>query len=201
MGDLLLRGSKLPAAEEAAQEQVARLRELARELSEIAEVMENVRDVMSAPLKVTDESRSRRIPRESTIIEAQARSLLWLAEMFQKARKTRNECFPDGIFGETAWEILLDLFIWRLRGKRLSVTGALQGTTCPMTTGLRWLRVLERHNLIERERSVSDARRTWIDLTTDGYTRMARFLLKWGADLARLKPIETYERAEPGIDF
>ncbi|MFU7528886.1 MarR family transcriptional regulator [Qipengyuania sp. ASV99] len=81
---------------------------------------------------------------------------------------------PD-LFGEPAWDILLDLYIAEVEGKAVSVSSACIGSAAPPTTGLRWLGVLAENNLILREHDPEDQRRVLVRLTDSGLAAMDQF--------------------------
>lgn len=99
-----------------------------------------------------------------------------LARAAYQARRLRNEFFagPD-LFGEPAWDILLDLFINDSEGKSVPVTSACIGAAVPTTTALRWLSILEARGLVEREADGSDARRVFVRLTPKARASMTAY--------------------------
>lgn len=99
-----------------------------------------------------------------------------LARANYRDRRRRATVFADpSLFGEPAWDILLDLFIAAKDRKRLPVTSACIGAAVPATTALRWLTVLEEKGLIVRENDTNDARRVFVRLSTDGYEKMVAY--------------------------
>lgn len=105
-----------------------------------------------------------------------ARNHLALARQAYTLRRKRASIFgnPD-LFGEPAWDILLDLFIAQAEGKPVSVSSACIGSASPATTGLRWLGVLADEGLIVRENDAGDNRRVLVRLTPAGQAAMERF--------------------------
>jgi hypothetical protein len=101
--------------------------------------------------------------------------LILRAGELYRARRRRKRFFPPELFGEPAWDLLLDLFIARLRNKRVSVTSACYAADVPSTTALRWLGILADRNLIERFDSKTDQRVTWVRLTTYATNLMQQF--------------------------
>ncbi len=101
---------------------------------------------------------------------------LALARKAYSLRRKRASLFgnPD-LFGEPAWDILLDLFIAQGEGKQVSVSSACIGSASPPTTGLRWLGVLADAGLIVRENDPADHRRVLVRLTPAGTAAMERF--------------------------
>lgn len=104
------------------------------------------------------------------------RSYLALARRAYAFRRKRAVIFgnPD-LFGEPAWDILLDLYIAQAEGKPVSVSSACIGSAAPSTTGLRWLGVLADEGLVVRENDSNDNRRVLVRLTSVGLTAMERY--------------------------
>ncbi|MEQ5786722.1 winged helix-turn-helix transcriptional regulator [Erythrobacter sp. NFXS35] len=96
--------------------------------------------------------------------------------MAYSLRRKRAAIFGNPeLFGEPAWDILLDLFIAHGEDKPVSVSSACIGSAAPATTGLRWLGVLAEEGLIVRENDAQDNRRVLVRLTRAGVTAMERF--------------------------
>lgn len=152
--------SSAPAAE--ADDLAARLlHPLADELLAIAT---RLRDAASAP---GDQSPH---PQRSD------RRHLALARQAYTLRRKRAAIFGNPeLFGEPAWDILLDLYIAHGEGKPVSVSSACIGSAAPPTTGLRWLGVLADHGFVLRENDPEDHRRLLVRLTRSGITAMERF--------------------------
>lgn len=93
-----------------------------------------------------------------------------------KLRRRRDELFPPKIFFDPCWDILLDLYANELEGADVSVNGACLASTVPVSTALRWVKVLVRAGLVRRELDPNDKRRTFLRLTPDGRERMIRFV-------------------------
>lgn len=98
------------------------------------------------------------------------------ARKMYRNRRLRAQVFAeDALFGEPAWDILLDLYIAAHEGKPVPVTSACIGAAVPTTTALRWIAVLETRGLIAREADASDARRIFVRLTDPGKRMMAEY--------------------------
>lgn len=96
-------------------------------------------------------------------------------------RRRRSAIFEnDELFGEPAWDILLDLYIAHVESKAVSVSSACIGSAAPPTTGLRWLGVLSEQNLIIREHDPDDQRRVLVRLTERGLEAMDRYFASAG---------------------
>lgn len=94
-------------------------------------------------------------------------------------RRLRGDVFPfPGLFGEPAWDILLDLHIAGREQKPISVTSACIGAAAPTTTALRYLSRLEELSLVQRTGDPADRRRTLLQLTDKAASLMELYLLK-----------------------
>lgn len=99
-----------------------------------------------------------------------------MAKRTYAIRRKRSSIFgnPD-LFGEPAWDILLDLYVAHVEQKPVSVSSACIGSAAPPTTGLRWLGVLAEENLIVREQDPDDQRRVLVRLTERGVEAMETY--------------------------
>ena len=93
----------------------------------------------------------------------------------QRRRRTALVGSPD-LFGEPAWDILLDLYIACALGKPVSVSSACIASAAPPTTGLRWLSILQDEGLVQREKDPQDQRRINVRLTNGGIEKMEAYL-------------------------
>ncbi len=97
-------------------------------------------------------------------------------------RRTRTSVFGNPeLFGEPAWDILLDLYIAFVEDKPVSVSSACIGSAAPPTTGLRWLGVLAENDLVLREHDPEDQRRVLVRLTETGLAAMDEYFARAGA--------------------
>jgi hypothetical protein len=99
------------------------------------------------------------------------------AKQAYRNRRRREQVFGDAsLFGEPAWDIMLDLYVAAAQDKRIAVTSACIGSAVPATTALRWIKILEDRGLIEREVDEVDARRTFVRLSPRGCELMEEYL-------------------------
>lgn len=110
---------------------------------------------------------------------AKALSTNELAELIVGARTVRNRLFGSKLFGEPAWDILLDLYVTHGKGQSISVSSASLAGGTPATTGLRWLSTLDREGFIERRGDDIDQRRQFVSLSDHGVVQMDNFMTKF----------------------
>lgn len=91
-------------------------------------------------------------------------------------RKRREAAFGADLFGEPAWDILLDLFIQYVDRQKTSSTSAAVAARVPATTALRHLNSLIRRGLLVRHTSDHDLRLQYVGLTESGYLGMLDLL-------------------------
>jgi hypothetical protein len=104
------------------------------------------------------------------------RKLGELARCIYRSRRSRDRILPNELFGEPAWDLMLDLFASECEGRRISVTSACIAASVPPTTGLRWISVLITFGLVARDEDPADRRRAYIDLTPRGRSAMVEYL-------------------------
>ena len=87
-------------------------------------------------------------------------------------RKSRLDYFPDRLFADPAWDILLFMYAAKLAGRRSSVKDAVYGSNVPEATALRWIARLEDAGLCDRTADPLDRRRQFVGLTASGVKTM-----------------------------
>ncbi|MBB3358603.1 MULTISPECIES: winged helix DNA-binding protein [unclassified Novosphingobium] len=110
------------------------------------------------------------------LVDAEAESFR-IAKALYALRRRRDGVTPvKGLFGEPAWDILLDLYIAHKRGTELQVSSVCLEAGVPSTTILRWIARLEREGLLYRQADTGDLRRRYVRLTDDGLAMMRNIL-------------------------
>ena len=105
--------------------------------------------------------------------ETDRKTLAQIARRIYASRRERETIFGNAeLFGEPAWDILLDLYIAHADDKPVSVSSACIGSASPPTTGLRWLGILAQEGLILREHDPLDQRRVLVRLSDAGLAAM-----------------------------
>lgn len=99
-------------------------------------------------------------------------------------RRTRDKFFGHGLFGEPAWDILLELYAAKGTGRKVSVSGACYATGVPLSTALRWIVRLEKCGWVRRFNDPLDKRRAWLTLSDEADIKMGECLSRMGAATA-----------------
>jgi hypothetical protein len=90
-------------------------------------------------------------------------ALIEKARTIHNQRRLRDEVLGNELFAQAS-------------GKRVSVTSAAIGSGKPMSTGLRWVKLLIERALVVREADPYDGRRSYLRLTPVAYDAMEDFL-------------------------
>lgn len=126
---------------------------------------------------------SRRVLADLVVELSAIQSLVMGQPLFRRAfankvyatRRIRGRFFPDDLFAEPAWDILLLLYGVEQSQERLSVSAVCASVGTPATTVLRWIDKLEHAGLISRQKHPTDRRVSWLQLTQDCIARLDQF--------------------------
>lgn len=127
-----------------------------------------------APL-VAESIGARSISTRLTERNRDPRRLTGVAEFILEMRRNRDAHFPDGLFGEPAWDVMLVLFAAGERKNDLHQAEVIAAARVPKTTAGRVFARLEADGLIGRRKG-RDTRKRYLALTDDGRKRMTSFL-------------------------
>ena len=100
------------------------------------------------------------------------------ARRHYRLRRLRDHEFGPALFGEPAWDILLDLYIAASDPRLASVMSASMAASVSTQDTARWLILLEEHGLVERFNSGTDASRAIVTLSQKAFDQMTRLLLE-----------------------
>ncbi len=109
-----------------------------------------------------------------------------LVRRILRQRQLRARFFDGDLFGDPAWDMLLDLTAARAEHTRVSVTSLCIASGVPPTTALRWISQLTQAGLFERIEDDTDRRRAFIALTEKAADGMARYFAELGRNASRL---------------
>jgi DNA-binding MarR family transcriptional regulator len=103
-------------------------------------------------------------------------SLGRLVKEILRSRRKRETVFGGALFGEPAWDILLELYAAQLTCQDVPVSSICEASAVPPTTALRWVVRLEKEGWVQRKRDHSDARRSLVELTAEASATMRTYL-------------------------
>lgn len=115
---------------------------------------------------------------ESNVDSIDPDHLTRFAQALYKTRRVRARHFDENIFGEPAWDMLLDLYVHNNSANRTSVKSLCLASHVPETTALRWIGLLVDAALVIRESDESDRRRVFLSLTPSGEAAIRRYLIE-----------------------
>jgi DNA-binding MarR family transcriptional regulator len=121
---------------------VEQIRELQDRVHQLVRATGSIEPTIEMPNTVADHVRS--------ILELRAR---------------RQLLFNDSLFRGPAWEMLLELYDLKSRGRREYVSGLCVASGAPTTTALRWINHLESNGWLTRAPDPKDGRRCLVDVT------------------------------------
>ena len=103
-----------------------------------------------------------------------------------QARRLRDHYLRSGeLFGEPAWDMLLDLLVARLEHRQVNVSSLCIAAAVPTSTALRWIGRLIEIGLVEKVNDPKDGRRLFVGLTTEGFSRVSSYINALREVLAR----------------
>jgi DNA-binding MarR family transcriptional regulator len=92
-----------------------------------------------------------------------------------RARRLRSRPFPDVLFEDPAWDMLLDLYAAHLERAQVSVSSLCIASAVPPSTALRWIGRMTEDGLFVREPDPFDRRRAFMALSEAALDRMNRY--------------------------
>lgn len=143
-----------------------RLRRLSQEVARIAKTLSEMSSGAFPPLP-RFEGPADGAPAPETSAHA--------VRMLIRLRRLRAQFFPDYLFADPAWDMLLDLMAARLEEERVAVSSLCIAAAVPPTTALRWIRTMTDQGIFVRRHDPDDGRRIFIDLSDDAARAMAAF--------------------------
>lgn len=104
-------------------------------------------------------------------------------EWILSLRRQRSEILGHGLFSDPAWDIMLQLFAAKLRGRKMRFTDLM--SDAPASTLARWAAVLEERGLVSGHLDPLIPSALSLELSERGAAKMARLL----QSLDRLHPV------------
>lgn len=124
------------------------------------------------------------VPRTSTPADDQVpedmRFYRWLRRNYRE-RLLRREAFEqDFIVSDPSWDMLLDLCISEIEGRKISVTSVCVASGAPTSTAIRWIGLLEHEGMIERRPDPDDKRRIFVRISRPAFDKMFCYFKRIG---------------------
>jgi len=167
-----LASAKLPSrlSDVASDQNAQRLRQLSDEVSRIASTL--------ARLSSGPQAQPRRVELAQTadVPEVSAQTVRAVI----RARRLRARYFPEDLFADPAWDMLLDLLQAELSHLRVPVSSLCIAAAVPPTTALRWLKTMVEERLFVRRADPHDGRRVFVELAPDASLALRRYFAEAG---------------------
>lgn len=109
--------------------------------------------------------------------DERARAHAWAERLFAERRR-RDALFPDELFGEPAWDLLLAMFIAREKSQAMILCKAYKAAGVSDTTGRRLLDRMEEDGLITRRRAPRSRKMRIVELTDLAVARLTDYLAR-----------------------
>lgn len=114
---------------------------------------------------------------DTAAAQSQEITLAEVAAQLYQERRLRDACFKEvDIFGEPAWDILLDVAFAEAKGERLSISKVCIGSCVPVSTALRWINILHSRDLVYKVGDTGDPLETFVRLTEQGHEKTKKYL-------------------------
>jgi hypothetical protein len=120
---------------------------------------------------ILTDGRAREIPKSDGEDPAERLAL----QMFA-IREARDKFLPHSVSGAAAWDILLAVYLADRVGVRHNIGRTMEISRVKLTTGLRYIDLLEAEGLLNREQDSWDARIFYLILTPRGGKLVAAIL-------------------------
>lgn len=110
-------------------------------------------------------------------VTARDQARAWADRLYAERRR-RDALFPDGLFGEPAWDLLLAMFTAREKGQAMILCRAYKAAGVSDTTGRRLLDRMEEEGLITRRRAPRSRKMRIVELTDLAVERLIDYLTR-----------------------
>lgn len=94
------------------------------------------------------------------------------AKAWIKAGLIRTKTLGDGFAADPAWDILLNVYVSSIESQNITATNAGYSGQVPLSTGLRWISLLEANAWLTRINDPIDKRLRILVLTPEGKRRL-----------------------------
>ena len=101
-----------------------------------------------------------------------------------RARRLRSRYFPEHLFADPAWDMMLDLLQAEIAQLRVPVSSLCIAAAVPATTALRWLKTMVHEGLFLRRADPHDGRRVFVELAPNTSEALRRYFSEVGDPVA-----------------
>ena len=162
---------QLRVADIAADRNAERLRQLSDEVSRIASTLARLSTGPgTAPQPPVQKATHTDAPPVSVEL---VRSII-------RARRLRSRFFPEDLFADPAWDMLLDLLQAEISHLRVPVSSLCIAAAVPATTALRWLKTMVQQGLFVRRADPHDGRRVFVELAPEASRALRNYFAELG---------------------
>jgi hypothetical protein len=142
-----------------------RLRQLSDEVSRIASTLARLSAAPGGAARRLEPMRTDDIPQIS----------FEMVQAVIRARRLRTRYFPENLFADPAWDMLLDLLQAEIAQLRVPVSSLCIAAAVPATTALRWLKTMVQDGIFVRRADPHDGRRVFVELAPDASRALRRY--------------------------
>ena len=167
---LALRGDAYRVRDVAADKNAARLRQLSDEVNRIAATLARLSTGPAATAQPAEAEAHGEVP--EVPVET-VRSVI-------RARRLRARYFPEELFADPAWDMLLDLLQAEISKLRVPVSSLCIAAAVPATTALRWLKTMTQQGIFVRRADPHDGRRVFVELAPQTSHALRRYFAEVG---------------------
>ena len=154
----------------ASDQNTERLRQLSDEVGRIAATLARLSSGPAAPQRRIEPAAAGDVPDLSA---ETVRAVI-------RARRLRTRYFPEHLFADPAWDMLLDLLQAEIAQLRVPVSSLCIAAAVPATTALRWLKTLVQEGIFVRRADPHDGRRVFVELAPEASRALRRYFAEVG---------------------
>jgi DNA-binding MarR family transcriptional regulator len=147
-----------------------RLRQLSDEVGRIATTLARLSTGPVAAMRPAEPEPSGTLPEVSA---ETVRAII-------RARRLRARHFPEELFADPAWDMLLDLLQAEISHLRVPVSSLCIAAAVPATTALRWLKTMVKEGIFLRRADPHDGRRVFVELAPETSRSLRRYFAEVG---------------------
>ncbi|MFN2474137.1 MAG: MarR family transcriptional regulator [Sphingomicrobium sp.] len=157
----------------AADNGAARLRQLSEDVGRIAATLARLSAGPDAPAALPAERSVSAGAPTPEVTREEVRAVI-------RRRRLRARFFPEDLFADPAWDMLLDLTQAEIAQIRVPVSSLCIAAAVPATTALRWIKTLTDNGVFVRRPDPHDGRRVFVEMAPNTSSAMRRYFAEVG---------------------